>query len=103
MALDVRSACSDAGASVVYAARCSEALRLVDSPGLSAAIVDIDLGHGEDCSAVCERLLQRDIPFVFFTGDVRPDILSKWPDAPVLTKLADKARIIQVVAGLTQP
>lgn len=103
VALDVRSAVTEAGATVASAANCKDALRLVDSHGLSAAIVDIDLGHGEDCSEVCERLLERNIPFVFFTGEVRPDILRRWPDAPVLTKLADKARIIQVVAGLTAP
>jgi CheY-like chemotaxis protein len=101
VALDVRAALNAAGASVVSAANCSEALRMVDSPGLSAAIVDIDLGRGEDCSEVCERLSERRIPFLFFTGEVRPNILLKWPDAPVLTKLADKARIIEVVAGLT--
>jgi len=101
VALDVRAALNAAGASVVSAANCSEALRMAESPGLSAAIVDIDLGRGEDCSEVCERLSERRIPFLFFTGEVRPDILLKWPDAPVLTKLANKARIIDVVAGLT--
>lgn len=101
VALDVRAAFSAAGASVVSAANCSEALRMVNSPGLSAAVVDIDLGHGEDCSEVCERLSERGVPFVFFTGEVRSDILQRWPDAPVLTKLADKASIIQVVARLT--
>jgi DNA-binding response OmpR family regulator len=100
VALDVRAAVSAAGASVVSAASCSEALRLAVSPGLSAAILDIDLGHGEDCSAVCERLSERGIPFVFFTGEVRPDILLKWPHAPILTKLAEKARIIEAVAAL---
>jgi CheY-like chemotaxis protein len=103
VALDVRAALTAAGASVVSAADCREALRLVDSTGLSAAILDIDLGPGGDCSEVCERLSEQRIPFLFFTGEVRPDILLKWPDAPVLTKLADKARIIDVVAGLTAP
>jgi CheY-like chemotaxis protein len=103
VALDVRAAFSAAGASVVSAANCSEALRLLDAHGPSAAIVDIDLGHGEDCSKVCERLSERGIPFVFFTGEMRPDFLARWPDAPVLTKLADKARIIRVVAALTAP
>jgi CheY-like chemotaxis protein len=100
VALDVRAAFSAAGASVLSAASCSEALRLVNTPGLSAAIVDINLGHGEDCSAVCERLSERGIPFVFFTGEVRPHILLKWPNAPVLTKLAERARIIEAVATL---
>jgi DNA-binding response OmpR family regulator len=101
VALDVRAAFIAAGASVVSAGSCREALRLADSPGLSAAIVDINLGRGEDCSEVCERLSERHIPFLFFTGEVRPDMSLRWPDAPVLTKLADKARIVEVVADLT--
>jgi hypothetical protein len=31
---------------------------------------------------------------------VRADILLKWPNAPVLTKLADKERVVEVVAGV---
>jgi CheY-like chemotaxis protein len=100
VALDVRAAFSAAGASVVAAATCADALRVADNPGLAAAIVDIDLGRGENCSAVCERLSERCIPFVFFTGEARPDILLRWPHAPVLTKLADKTRIIETVAAL---
>jgi hypothetical protein len=49
---------------------------------------------------VCERLSRNGIPFVFYTGDARSGILLKWPSAPVLTKLADKERIVQVVAGV---
>jgi CheY-like chemotaxis protein len=101
VALDVRAVFIAAGARVVSAGNCSDALRLADSPGLSAAIVDIDLGRGEDCSEVCERLSERHIPFLFFTGEVRPDISLRWPDAPVLTKLSDKARMIEVIADLT--
>jgi hypothetical protein len=67
--------------------------------GPSAAVVDINLGR-EDCSAVCKRLSESGIPFVFFTGDARPDIMLKWPNTPVLTKLASKRRIIAVLAGL---
>jgi hypothetical protein len=32
--------------------------------------------------------------------DARSAILLKWPSAPVLTKLADKERVVQVVAGV---
>jgi hypothetical protein len=74
-------------------------LRVIDVPGPSAAVVDINLGR-DDCSVVCERLSRNGIPFVFYTGDARSGILLKWPSAPVLTKLADKERIVQVVAGV---
>ena len=99
IALEVHAAFNAAGASIASAGDTPEALRMINVPGLSAAVVDINLGRG-DCSVVCERLSRNGIPFVFYTGDVRPDILLKWPSAPVLTKLAGKERIVEVVAGV---
>jgi CheY-like chemotaxis protein len=100
IALEVHAAFRAAGASIISAADSKEALRMIGLPDLSAAVVDINLGDGDDCSAVCKRLSERGIPFVFYTGEARADILRKWPDAPILTKLADKQRIVEVVAGV---
>ena len=102
LALELKSTLCDAGANVYVATDGETALRAIEVFGTSAAVVDINLGR-KDCSAVCERLSDGGIPFVFFTGEARPDIMLRWPNSPVLTKLADKARIIQVVAGLTAP
>jgi DNA-binding response OmpR family regulator len=99
IALEVHAAFSAAGASIASAADTQEALRMIDVPGLSAALVDINLDH-DDCSAVCERLSRNGVPFVFYTGEARADILLKWPGAPVLTKLVDKKRMVEVVAGV---
>jgi len=99
IALEVHSAFSAAGARISSASDAKEALRIINLPDLSAAVVDINLKDG-DCSRVCQRLSERGIPFVFYTGDARPDILLKWRDVPVLTKLADKERIVQAVAGV---
>jgi CheY-like chemotaxis protein len=100
IALEVHAAFRAAGASIVSAADSREALRMISLPDLSAAVVDINLGSGDDCSAVCKRLSDRRIPFVFYTGDVRADIMLKWPRAPLLTKLANKERVVEVVAGV---
>jgi len=99
IALEVHAAFNAAGARVVSAANRKEALRMISLPGLSAAVVDMNLGEN-DCSDVCKRLSDSGIPFVFYTGDARADILQKWPDAPILTKLADKQRMVEVVAGV---
>ena len=99
IALELRAAFSAAGASLTLASDAREALRIINVPGLSAALVDINLGRG-DCSAVCERLSRQGVPFVFYTAEARPEILLKWPNAPILTKLADKQRIVEVVAGV---
>jgi hypothetical protein len=100
IALEVHAAFSAAGATIVAAARSIEAIQMINWQALSAAVVDIDLGRGEDCSAVCERLSERGVPFVFFRGDARVDILLMWPHAPVLTKLAAKTRLVEVAASL---
>jgi DNA-binding response OmpR family regulator len=99
IALEVHAAFNAAGANIVSASNSKEALRTISLPGLSAAVVDINLG-GHDCSEICKRLSDIGIPFVFYTGEARTDILRKWPDAPILTKLADKQRIVEVVAGV---
>ena len=101
IALEVQAAFSAAGASIVTAADGTEALRMANNtPDLSAAVLDISLGNGTDCSAVCQRLSDLGIPFVFYTGEARADILQKWPAAPVLTKLADKQRVVETVASV---
>ena len=99
IALDIHAAFSAAGASIVSASASREALRVIGLPDLSAAVVDIALG-AEDCCRVCKRLSDRGVPFVFYTGEARTDVLRRWPDAPVLTKLADTKRVVEVVAGV---
>ena len=97
--LEVQDAFHGAGARIVSAARIKDALEIIDKSDLSAAVVDINLG-GQDCSAVCERLAERKIPFVLYTGQARPEVLLRWPEAPVLTKLADMQKVLAVVAGI---
>jgi DNA-binding response OmpR family regulator len=94
IALEVHAAFIAAGAR-----NKKEALRVIGLPGLSAAVVDMNLG-GHDCSDVCKHLSDSGIPLVFYTGDARADILRRWPDASILTKLADKQRIVEDVAGV---
>ena len=99
IALDIHAAFSAAGASIVAASDSREALRLTSLPELSAAVVDIALG-AEDCCRVCKRLFDNGVPFLFYTGEARTEVLRQWPNAPVLTKLADTRRIVEVVAGV---
>ena len=99
IALDIHAAFSAAGASIVAALDSREALRLTGLPDLSAAVVDIGLG-AEDCCRVCKRLSDNGVPFVFYTGEARTEVLRQWPNAPVLTKLAGTKRVVEVVAGV---
>jgi DNA-binding response OmpR family regulator len=97
--LEVQGAFNAAGARIISTAKISDALKLIDATELSAAVVDINLG-GQDCGAVCERLAQRNVPFVLYTGMARPEVLLRWPEAPVLTKLVDTHKVVSVVAGI---
>ena len=58
---------SEARASVCTAATLQEALRLAEEPGLALAIIDLALGR-ETTLSVCNRLAERSLPFVIYSG-----------------------------------
>ena len=67
IALDIRQAFENEGAMVIIARTLDGALLAVDDPALCAAILDHALGD-TDSSTVCERMKDRDIPFVVYSG-----------------------------------
>jgi CheY-like chemotaxis protein len=67
IALDVKQTFEDEGAQVIVARTLPDALRGAEHPALSAAVVDYALGDS-DSSGICERMLQRRIPFIVYTG-----------------------------------
>jgi DNA-binding response OmpR family regulator len=67
IALEIQQGFEDEGARVAMARTLTEALAAVEDPALSAAILDHGLGGG-DSQKVCERMKERNIPFVTFSG-----------------------------------
>jgi DNA-binding response OmpR family regulator len=67
VALDVSRGLEAAGARVITARSLTDALVKVEDPDLSAAVLDHGLSEG-DTSEVCERLKERNIPFVLYSG-----------------------------------
>jgi DNA-binding response OmpR family regulator len=67
IAMAVVQGLQTAGASVSEARSLRDALRKVECPALSAAVLDHGLNDG-DASQICERLDQRNIPFVIYSG-----------------------------------
>ena len=67
IAMDVVQGLQAAGAPVSEARSLSDALCKVESPTLSAAVLDHALNDGE-ASQICDRLDQRSIPFVIYSG-----------------------------------
>ena len=67
IALDIAQAFEDAGAEIVVTSTLHHALVLVEHDGLSAAVLDHAL-HDGDSSPLCQRLNERRLPFVIYSG-----------------------------------
>ena len=67
IALEITQAFEDEGARVIRAGTLDQALAGVEEPALSVAILDHALSDG-DSTKVCERMKERNIPFVTFSG-----------------------------------
>jgi CheY-like chemotaxis protein len=99
IALDVQSALTGAGATIISAGDTTDAVRVVANTKLSAAVLDVDLGD-LDCWVVCRLLARAKIPFLFYTGYMQSEVFKDWPDAPVLAKPASHDQIVAAVARL---
>ena len=67
IALDIAEAFEDAGAEIVVTSTLHHALVLVEHDGLSAAVLDHAL-HDGNSSPLCQRLNERKLPFVIYSG-----------------------------------
>ena len=67
IALDIAEAFKDAGATTVVTSTVHHALVLVEHDDLSAAVLDHAL-HGGNSSPLCQRLNERKLPFVIYSG-----------------------------------
>ena len=82
----------DQGATIFPASNVTQALRLTQTPGLSAAVIEAQL-RSEDAEPVCEALSQRQVPFIFCTA--RPNrTTSRWSAVPNVSKFAPVPAII---------
>ena len=97
IALDLERCLQGAGAYVLCASTLGAALRFMDRPGLSAAVLDYSLTDG-DCRPVSARLMTRGIPLVIFSG--YPDLHELFPGANIVPKPADLQRVVEAVCVL---
>jgi DNA-binding response OmpR family regulator len=100
IALDLAEHFEGAGAKVLSAAKAADALRLVERPGLGAAVLDYALADG-DCRPIAARLQLRRIPFLIYSG--YDHVREMWPDVPVIPKPADPQDLIDLLARLAAP
>ena len=99
IALDLHAALSAEGAGIIAATNTADALQLIRRNEISAAVLDIGLGD-RDCTAVCQALLHHRVPFVFYTGNPRADILRAWPEVLVLIKPTRPREIVACITDL---
>ena len=97
VALDVQQAFEDAGATVVVARTLAASLLAVEDNSVSAAIVDHALGDG-DSSEICERLKERSVPFIIYSGFAHLD--GACADAKHVNKPASPSVLVATVTGL---
>jgi len=92
ISMDLQQVLEDEGAMVFPASSVTQALRLAQTPALSAAVIDIKL-RTENAEPVCDALSQRQVPFIFYTA--YPDSSSKrWSAVPFVSKPAPDSVII---------
>ena len=102
VAMDLISIIRDAGAEVVGPAMSvREALRLIASHEIIAAILDVNLGK-EDSLPVAQCLEAAGIPFVFHTGNGDKLSPNLWPHAPIIKKPAAPEKLIAAVAAVAK-
>lgn len=103
IACDVQDGLEDAGYEVVGpAATVSEALSLMRSHELFAAVLDVNL-VGEKSYPVAEALLAQGTPFVFVSGFARTDLPVGYRDFPLLPKPLSFDKLLPALAGSRSP
>jgi len=95
IALDLALAVQDAGGKVVGpVASCEEALALLATGIVGAAILDVNLVDG-DSSALVEALVDLDIPFIVHTAvDPPPALATRFSDVVVQIKPCPPANLV---------
>ena len=76
-----------------------DALKLLDTTGVDAAIPDIGLRNGL-CFDVAHTLITRHVPFLFLTGSRRQVLPANFRGVPVVHKPCEPATLLKVLRGI---
>jgi CheY-like chemotaxis protein len=79
-----------------------QALKLIEAEAdaLDAAVLDINLGHGEIVYPVADRLAELSVPYLFATGDVRVIDSLAHRGRPRLDKPVSRGELLKAVEKL---
>ena len=95
--MDISLAFEKTGAHLTTTSTIQHAKLLVEHDGLTAAILDHALPDG-DCNSLCERLIQRRLPFLIYTG--YGTLEGQCADAPRLKKPATGGQLLDAMEAL---
>jgi DNA-binding response OmpR family regulator len=96
--MDISMAFEHTGAHVTTTNTVRHARLLVEHDGLSAVILDHALSDG-DCTNLCARLNERNIPFLMYTG-MEKATEGPCKDAPHLAKPSSHAALLDAMEAL---
>jgi DNA-binding response OmpR family regulator len=101
VAMDLQNTLEDEGAEVVGPAyTLDQAIAFASQADISAAILDLRIGR-DSAAPVARLLTARNIPFVFYTGQSRSDLLlSEWPKTRVLSKPSPGLELVAAAAAM---
>jgi DNA-binding response OmpR family regulator len=101
IAFELQATLTDAGAQVIGPSlTLAEAFAVASRESLSAAILDVRLGR-DTVGPVARQLAARDIPFLFYTGQVETGpIRAQWPHCKIILKPAPVRTLVGAVAAL---
>src|ERR1700709_2513792 len=100
IASDVEFILRNAGADVRVAGTLEEALQSATEDALDGALLDMRLGTSSSLR-VAEKLSERKIPFMFFSGQILPpEVTSRFPQARALVKPVDYGKLLDATAQM---
>jgi DNA-binding NtrC family response regulator len=103
IASDLEFVLQNVGARVQIAGTLADALTLATNEELDAALLDARLGS-ESSLQVAEALAARQIPFLFFSGQLLPaEVLARFPQARALVKPVDYGKLLDATAQMVRP
>lgn len=101
IAMEAKRWLQTAGAEVVGPVpSVAEALDLIDDDGLSAALLDVNLGYGDQVYPVADKLSAISVPYLFTTGNIEVAWASAYRDRPWLAKPYRETEMVCAVAKL---
>jgi DNA-binding response OmpR family regulator len=100
IAVVIEESLQDAGAEVISAATLAATLKATEEHDLSAAVLDVRLGH-QTTERAAEILSAKNVPLVFYSGQELPQAMRiKFPSAKVLIKPLHQSAIIAAIVNV---